>query len=141
MLNWCIIGSGDVVSRLVQDSFFIKNKSKVSRIMSFDLLSMQKYAKKFKIKNYSDKLLDIKKDKDINCLYIATHPNSHYYYIKELSPYIKFILCEKPLIVKKQELNNIIKICNKNKTSLYTTFYRRHLKRFQFVKSIISYSF
>ena len=66
MLKWCIIGSGDVVSRLVQNSFYIKNKSKVIRIMSFDKNSMREYAKKYKIpfvyintnlKNYENKIL------------------------------------------------------------------------------------
>ena len=137
MLNWCIIGTGDVVQRLVQNSFFIKNKSKVSRLMSYDKISMEKFAKKYKIKKFSNKLIDIINDKEINSLYIATHPNSHYYYINKLSPYIKFILCEKPLVIKKNELQNILKICNKYKTSLYTCFYRRHLKRFKFIKNII----
>ena len=36
MLNWAIIGSGDVVERLVQDSFNIKKKSNVKYIYSLD---------------------------------------------------------------------------------------------------------
>ena len=45
MLNWAIIGSGDVVQRLVQDSLFKKNKSDVKYILSDDLRSAKKFGK------------------------------------------------------------------------------------------------
>ena len=56
MLNWAIIGSGDVVQRLVQDSLFKKNKSDVKYILSDDLRS----AKKFEKLQYRFSLLKIK---------------------------------------------------------------------------------
>ena len=45
MLNWAIIGSGDVVQRLVQDSLFKKNKSDVKYIWSEDVSSEKKFGK------------------------------------------------------------------------------------------------
>ena len=36
MLNWAIIGSGDVIERLVQNSLNVSNKSKVRCIYSLD---------------------------------------------------------------------------------------------------------
>ena len=49
MLNWCIIGSGDVVNRLVVDSLNIKNKSKVVAIISNDFEQAKTLAKKVNI--------------------------------------------------------------------------------------------
>ena len=48
MLNWAIIGSGDVVQRLVSDSLFVKNKSSVECVISDDfnqLVIMEKNIK------------------------------------------------------------------------------------------------
>ena len=37
MLNWAIIGSGDVVQRLVSNSLFINTKSSVTYVVSDNL--------------------------------------------------------------------------------------------------------
>ena len=37
MLTWAIIGSGDVVQRLVKNSLFVKNKSTVRYVVSDNL--------------------------------------------------------------------------------------------------------
>ena len=47
MINWCIIGSGDVVQRLLNKSIEIKNKSKLITIISKDFKNAKKYAAKF----------------------------------------------------------------------------------------------
>ena len=46
MLKWCIIGSGDVVNRLVNKSLNIKKKSKVISILSDNEIQGKKLAKK-----------------------------------------------------------------------------------------------
>ena len=86
MLNWCIVGSGDVVNRLVVDSLNIKNKSKVVAILSNDFKQAKSLAKKINVNRiYFDSEKNkkkIKEDKIINSIYVATPPNSHFYYIK-----------------------------------------------------------
>ena len=79
MLNWAIIGSGDVVERLVQKSFNIKNKSKVKYIYSIDKKNAHKISKKFNYGAVVNSYKDILKDKSINCLYVTL-----------LAHYIKF---------------------------------------------------
>ena len=58
MLNWAIIGSGDVVERLVQDSFNIKKKSNVKYIYSLDKKKAREISKKYRygkvVKNYKE---------------------------------------------------------------------------------------
>ena len=49
MLNWAIIGSGDVVQRLVQDSLFSKNKSTVIYVLTENFKEAEDYAKKYNI--------------------------------------------------------------------------------------------
>ena len=51
MLNWAIIGCGDVVQRLVQDSLFVRNKSNVMYVVSDNLKDAKNYGKKQNIKH------------------------------------------------------------------------------------------
>ena len=125
MLNWCIIGSGDVVNRLVVDSLNIKNKSKVVAIISNDFEQAKTLAKKVNInKVYLNlaKNKKIKEDNNINSIYIATPPNSHFYYIKYFCKN-KNIICEKPLVKKLSELKKLDKLRKSYKFNLLTCFF------------------
>ena len=142
MLNWCIIGSGDVVNRLVVDSLNIKNKSKVVAIISNDFEQAKTLAKKVNINkvylNLAKNKKKIKEDNNINSIYIATPPNSHFYYIKYFCKNKKNIICEKPLVKKLSELKKLDKLRKSYKFNLLTCFYRRYLDRFLFIKKILS---
>ena len=85
MLNWAIIGSGDVIERLVQNSLNVSNKSKVRCIYSLDKKKAKELSKKFNLGSVVNNYKDILKDKSINCVYIATPPNYHFFYIKLFS--------------------------------------------------------
>ena len=50
MLKWCIIGSGDVVERLVGNSLNIKNNSKIISILSDNADQAKKVANKIDVK-------------------------------------------------------------------------------------------
>ena len=47
MLKWCIVGCGDVVQRLVQDSLQIAGSSKVECILTDNMVEAKKFAKKY----------------------------------------------------------------------------------------------
>ena len=51
ILKWGIIGSGDVVNRLVKKSFNIKTKSLALMIMSDNLEQARVIAKKYRIRD------------------------------------------------------------------------------------------
>ena len=140
MLNWCIIGSGDVVQRLLKKSIEKKKKSSLKYILSEDIEGAKRYAKNFKnVKVLNSSLKNIKlikNDKLINSIYIATPPNSHYYYIEKLSNK-KNIICEKPLFINKNEIKKFKRLIKTKKFNFYTCFYRRYLERFLFIKNIL----
>ena len=136
-LYWAIIGSGDVVQRLVKNSFKYKNYSEPVIVISNNLNEAKSFSKKYNIKNYSNRISDIKKFSQINCVYIATPPHAHYKYINILSNLKMNLLCEKPLVMNYKELSSVTKLIKKNKINLVTCYYRRHLKRFKFIKSLL----
>jgi len=141
MLNWCIIGSGDVVSRLLQKSLNYQKISKVTSILSDDLLQAKIVANKLGIKkiylNTKNNIKKIQNDKNINSIYIATPPNFHFFYIKTFCRFKKNIICEKPLVKNLSELKKLILVKKKYKFNLLTCFYRRHLDRFKYIKKIL----
>ena len=95
MLNWAIIGSGDVVNRLAGKSFFVKKKSKVKYVFSKNLSEAKNLVKKFKFEKVAKNINQIVSDNEVNCIYIATPPSSHYNYIKKFVEAKKNIFCEK----------------------------------------------
>jgi predicted dehydrogenase len=141
MLNWAIIGSGDVVQRLVNNSLYIKKKSTVKCVISNNLDEAKLYGNKHKIKfiysNTKKNLSKILNDKNINSIYIATPPNSHFFYINFFCKKKINIVCEKPLVINKIEIKKINNLIKKHKFNLFTCFYRRHLERFLYVKKIL----
>ena len=141
MLKWCVVGSGDVVNRLVNNSLNIKNKSKVITIISNNKIQGELLTKKINAENFlikSKKNLNyLLNNEKINSVYIATPPKFHFEYIKFFSKTKKNIICEKPLVIKLNHLKQIIKLKKKYKFNLLTCFYRRHLDRFLYIKRIL----
>ena len=141
MLKWCVIGSGDVVQRLVKDSLNIKNKSKMIYLMSKDIKGAKDYAKKVGVVNVlkpnSKNIKKICDDNEINSIYIASPPNSHFFYIKKFYKFKKNIVCEKPLVITKKEMYKLELLTKKTKFNLFTCFYRRYLNRFIQIKKIL----
>ena len=86
MLNWCIIGSGDVVNRLVDNSLNIRGVSKVSAIISSDIIQAKILAKKLNIEkvliNTQKNVKKIQQDSEINSIYIHTSKFTFFIYKK-----------------------------------------------------------
>ena len=122
-LYWAIIGSGDVVQRLVKNSFKYKDYSEPIIVISNNLNEAKSFSQKYNIKNYSNRIGDIKKFSQINCAYIATPPHAHYKYINILSNLKMNLLCEKPLVMNYKELSSVTKLIKKNKINSFFCVY------------------
>jgi len=141
MLKWCVIGSGDVVNRLLKNSLNINKKSKVKYILGDNLNQLKETVKKIKVDNFylrNDKNINkIINDKEVNSIYIATPPDSHLFYIKKFCRSKLNLVCEKPLVRNLKELNEIKILKKKYNFNLLTCFYRRYLNRFLKIKKIL----
>ncbi|MCG8569114.1 MAG: Gfo/Idh/MocA family oxidoreductase [Spirochaetes bacterium] len=72
-------------------------------------------------------------------LHIATHPDSHYDYVKKAIHYeVPVIVCEKPLADTYQKARKIVKLVEKSSTKLITNHERRYSNNYQRVKSLLS---
>jgi len=136
ILNWAIIGSGDVVSRLVKNSFNTRY-SKVKYVLSKEINLAKKVCTKYDYGISTNNIKRILDDNQVNCVYIATPPDSHYKYIKLFAKKKMNILCEKPIVLKEKHLNEIYSLIKKHKISFYGCFYRREQRRFKYIKKLL----
>ena len=96
MLYWAVIGSGDVVSRLVKNSFDIPGKSSVKYIYSKKYDEAKKISLKYKLGKPVKNIQLIINDNQINSIYIATTPDSHAYYTKMFAKLKKIFFVKNP---------------------------------------------
>ena len=109
-----IIGTGRIANR-----FFIEARAvsgvNVQSVYNPHPDSVAKFAEKWSINAYSD--LE-KFFADVDVVYIASPHQTHYEYIKSALNHDKHVLCEKPMVLKKSEAEEVFKIAKDKKLIL-----------------------
>ncbi|MBR3809963.1 MAG: Gfo/Idh/MocA family oxidoreductase [Clostridia bacterium] len=104
LVSFGIIGTGRIANRFAKE---IKSISdiKIAVVYNPNFESAQKFA----ITNTIEKFTDEKKEffDSCNAVYIASPHNTHYSYIKESIENGKHVLCEKPMVLKKSEAEEL----------------------------------
>ena len=127
-MKWGIIGLGHMAKNFANSAKEL-DESELVGISSRSLFKLIKYGYKFKIhpnylyKNY-EKLLS---NKEIQNIYIGTLNNTHYQIIKKAIEAGKNILCEKPLTVNLEQIQDVKKNLETSKVFLMEGIaYRSH---------------
>lgn len=107
-----IIGSGRIANRFIPEAKYV-NGLNVESVYNPNLLSAKNLAERYELNLYTD---DINVFYDsIDAVYIASPHNSHYEYIKSSLNNGKHVLCEKPMVLKKSEAEELFEYAsNKN---------------------------
>ncbi|TDT72574.1 putative dehydrogenase [Hypnocyclicus thermotrophus] len=109
MLNWGIIGAGNIATKFMNDFRYVLGGRMIA-VASKSLDKAKKFAKKYEIKNYYDSYEELLNNKEIDVVYIATTHNFHYENMKSCIEHGKNILCEKPITLNKNQFEEIIKL-------------------------------
>lgn len=116
-INFGIIGTGRIAQQFLDET---KNNNMIN-IVGICARNFQKtidIAKKYNIDTPYESSSEMLKNKDIDAIYIATmHPTHFAYTIRSLNAG-KHVLCEKPAVLKKEELEEVIKLA-KEKNLLF----------------------
>lgn len=99
-----IIGSGRIASRFIPESKYVSGLN-VEGVFNPHIQSAKSFAEKNELKFYTDNLNEFI-DK-VNAVYIASPHSTHYTYITEMLKHDKHVLCEKPLVLKSSEAENL----------------------------------
>lgn len=98
-----IIGTGRIANRFVPEAKLVSGVS-VQGVYNPHIESAIKFAKKWEIESYQE----IENFYDaIDAVYIASPHETHYEYIKSALSHGKHVLCEKPMVLKKEEAEEV----------------------------------
>jgi predicted dehydrogenase len=137
MINWGIIGCGNVTEVKSGPAFNKVRDSKLVAVMRRDRLLAEDYARRHNVpKVYSD-ASDLINDKDIDAVYIATPPGSHAAYAIEVIRAGKPVYIEKPMAVTYAECEMINMAAKEHNVPVFVAYYRRALPGFLKVKELI----
>jgi predicted dehydrogenase len=137
MINWGIIGCGNVTEVKSGPAFNKVKDSKLIAVMRRNKALAEDYARRHNVPKFYSKASDLINDKDINAIYVATPPSSHAEYAIASIKAGKPVYIEKPMALNYAECLNINKASEKHKVPVFVAYYRRALPGFLKVKELI----
>jgi predicted dehydrogenase len=137
MINWGIIGCGNVTEVKSGPAFNKVGDSRLVAVMRRDAYLAEDYAKRHKVPRFYSKASDLINDKEVDAVYIATPPSSHMEYALETIKSHKPVYIEKPMAASYGECLRINKAAAKHNVPVFVAYYRRALPGFLFVKKMI----
>lgn len=137
MINWGIIGCGNVTEVKSGPAFNKVRNSRLVAVMRRDIGLAEDYARRHKVTRFYGTASDLINDPDINAVYVATPPGSHAMYAIMAIEAGKPVYIEKPMAINYSECLDILKASEKHHIPVYVAYYRRALPGFLKVKEII----
>lgn len=138
MINWGIIGFGNMSLRFVDAIKEIDN-SKLVSVASLSKKKTENLINKLGIDRslYFNNYDELIASPEVDAIYISTLNNTHLDLIKRCALANKKILCEKPMTINYEEAASIFKVIEENKISFLEGFVYRHHKQSQFLHNLI----
>lgn len=111
ILKMGIIGTGRIASRFVPEAKYVSGVNTES-VYNPHIESAKKFAKRFQLKTYTDNLEEFLGT--VDAVYIASPHGTHYEYIKSSLEHKKHVICEKPMVLKKSQAEELFVLAEKN---------------------------
>jgi predicted dehydrogenase len=137
MINWGIIGCGNVTEVKSGPAFNKVKNSRLIAVMRRNSALAEDYAKRHNVPRFYSDADDLINDTDINAVYVATPPSSHTDYAIRSIKVGKPVYIEKPMSVNYSECLRIIEASEKYGVPVFVAYYRRTLPGFIKVKELI----
>lgn len=137
MINWGIIGCGNVTEVKSGPAFSKVKNSRLAAVMRRDAALAEDYAKRHKVPKFYTDAGKLIADPEINAVYIATPPYSHAPYALEVLKAGKPVYIEKPMALNYKECMEINKASEAAGIPVFVAYYRRALPGFVKVRDLI----
>lgn len=137
MINWGIIGCGDVTELKSGPAFNKVKGSGLVAVMRRNASLAEDYARRHKVPKFYTSAAELINDKDINAIYIATPPSSHAEYALAGIRAGKAVYIEKPMATNYADCVKINKAAEKHKVPVFVAYYRRYLPGYLKVKELV----
>jgi predicted dehydrogenase len=137
IINWGIIGCGDVTELKSGPAFNIVPNSKLVAVMRRNADKAADYAKRHNVLRWYDNATKLINDPEVNAIYVATPPSSHEEYAIAAIEAGKFVYVEKPMALNYFAAKNIAKAAEAKNVKLVVAHYRRQWPMFKKIKELV----
>jgi len=137
MINWGIIGCGNVTEVKSGPAFNRVPGSRLLGVMRRDMALAEDYASRHNVAKVYGSSGELINDPEINAVYVATPPGSHKQYALEAIEAGKPVYIEKPMALNYEECAVINEAAARKNIQVFVAYYRRTLPGFLKVKELI----
>ena len=116
--NWGIIGPGDIAHDFADDLKLVEGQQKITAVLSHRLESANAFADEFGVEKRFIDIEDFIKNGKVEIAYIASPHPFHYEDIKSCLKNKIAVLCEKPIVLNKEQHSELLKLSRDNQTFL-----------------------
>jgi predicted dehydrogenase len=137
MINWGIIGCGNVTEVKSGPAFNKISNSSLIAVMRRDAQKAADYARRHHVPRWYSSALQLINDPDVNAIYVATPPSTHEEYAMMAMQAGKCVYVEKPFTMDASSARRIAEASKSLKIKLCVAHYRRQMPLFKKVKELL----
>lgn len=134
---WGLIGTGDVTEKKSGPALYKTNGSRLKGVFNRTKSKADSWVERHGHGVVYESAETLLADPEINAVYIATPPDSHYHYAMQAIDAGKIPLIEKPMALDYAECQKILDYGMEKGIPVYVNFYRRGLPKFQAIKKLL----
>ena len=138
MLNWGLVGCGDISYKRIAPAITCQPESNLLAIMDINEERVDAFAERFNIKRKYLELNSMLENKNIDAIYVATPVYLHYEIALEAIKNKKHVLVEKPMAITNLQCEELIAEAKKHNVNLGIAYYRRFFPKMREIKRVIN---
>lgn len=138
MINWGIIGCGDVTEIKSGPAFNKVKNSSLIAVMRRDAAKAKDYAQRHNVSKWYTDADSLINDNGVNAIYVATPPSSHEQYTIAAINAGKPVYVEKPMAVNAASAQRMMNAAQEKNIKLVVAHYRREQPMYKKVKQLLA---
>ena len=140
MLNWIVIGIGDIATRRVIPAIQSEPRSRLYGLVTRDPAKAEPYAESYtgpnKLRTWTA-LAEALSDSAVDAVYVATPVFLHAPQTIASLRAAKHVLCEKPMAMNEAEARSMVRAAEESKRTFGVAYYRRSYPKVQRAKQLL----
>lgn len=126
MMNWGIIGPGEIAGRGFAPALAKARGSSLHSVCGRNLATAQAFARKWGAARTFDRIDEFLSDPSLDAVYIATPNSVHAEQVIQAAAARKHVLCEKPMATTVIDAERMIEACSANNVKLGIVYQNRY---------------
>jgi predicted dehydrogenase len=137
MLNWGILGCGDITDQRGAPAINAQANSRLVNFQSRTAALAEDFARRHGAERWTTSRAELLADPEVTAVYVATEHHRHCEDVLAAAAAGKHVLCEKPMANSVADCRRMIDACAANGVALQIAYYRRYYPKFVKVKELL----